>query len=142
MILVENRGCRTLRVVAAANLEEREMEYLYAEDGELVFMDPASYEQLTLSEQLVGDATDLLRRNLLCRVTFINERAVDVTLPTYVELDVTATVDSPEGTKKATVETGAVIDVPMAVRVGDTIKIDTRTRDYVERVDSIARVGN
>jgi elongation factor P len=72
------------------------------------------------------------------------QRAVDVTLPTYVQLEVTATEPGVAGntaagsvTKKATVETGAVVDVPLFIHVGDMIKIDTRTHEYVERVERV-----
>ena len=132
-----------------ANVEEKEMQYLYKEGGDLVFMDRSSHEQVTVSAQLIGDAADLITGNLLCRVAFFNERAVDVTLPTYVQLEVTATDPGVAGntaagnvTKRATVETGAVIQVPLFIRVGDTIKIDARTHEYVERVERVERLDN
>ena len=82
-----------------------------------------------------------MKDNLPCRMWFFNELPVDVMLPTFVQLDVTATEPGVAGnaadgnvTKKATVETGALIQVPHFIRVGDTIKIDTRTHEYVERV--------
>ncbi len=125
-----------------ANVEEKEMQYLYTEGGDLVFMDPSNHTQVTVSKELIGDAADLMKDNLSCRMFFFNERPVDVTLPTFVQLDVTATDPGVDGntaagnvTKKATVETGAVIHVPLFIRVGDTIKIDTRTHEYVERVE-------
>ena len=127
-----------------ANIEEKEMQYLYKEGGDLVFMDRSSREQVAVSKELIGDAADLLTHNLPCRMSFFNERPVDVTLPTFVQLDVTATEPGVDGntaagnvTKKATVETGAVIHVPLFIRIGDTIKIDTRTHEYVERVERL-----
>jgi elongation factor P len=127
-----------------ANVEEKEMQYLYKEGGDLVFMDPSNHAQVTVSKELIGDAADLMKDNLPCRMTFFNERPVDVTLPTFVQLHVTATEPGVDGntaagnvTKKATVETGAVIHVPLFIRVGDTIKIDTRTHEYVERVERL-----
>jgi len=118
------------------------MQYLHKEGGDLVFVDRSNLEQVTVSPQLIGDAADLITGNLLCRVAFFNERPVDVTLPTYVQLEVTATEPSlntaaGNATNKATVETGAVVDVPLFIRVGDTIKIDTRTHEYVERVERV-----
>jgi elongation factor P len=132
-----------------ANVEEKEMHYLHKEGSDLVFVDRSNHEQVTLSAQLIGDAADLMKGNLLCRVAFFNQRPVDVTLPTYVQLEVTATEPDVAGntaadnvTKKATVETGAVVDVPLFIRVGDTIEIDTRTHEYVERVERVERVDN
>jgi elongation factor P len=128
----------------SANVEEKEMQYLYKEGGDLVFMDPSNHAQVTVSKELIGDSADLMTDNLPCRMSFFNERPVDVTLPTFVQLDVTATEPGVDGntaasnvTKKATVETGAVIDVPLFIRVGDTIKVDTRTHEYVERVERL-----
>jgi elongation factor P len=120
-------------------VEEKEMQYLYKEGGDLMFIDLSNHAQVTVSAQLIGDAADLTTGNLVCRVAFFNERPVDVTLPTYVQLEVTATEpgvagNTAAGNKKATVETGAVVDVPLFVSVGDSTKIDTRTHEYVERV--------
>lgn len=124
-----------------ANIEEKEMQYLYTEGGDLVFMDPSNHAQVTVSKELIGDAADLMKDNLPCRISFFNERPVDVTLATFVQLDVTAAEPGVDGavtvTKKATVETGAVIHVPQFIRIGDTIKIDTRTHEYVERVERL-----
>ena len=81
--------------------------------------------------------------------TLAAKRPIDVTLPTFVQLEVTATEPGVDGntaagnvTKKATVETGALIHVPLFIRVGDTIKIDTRTHEYVERVERVERMDN
>jgi elongation factor P len=127
-----------------ANVEEKEMHYLYKEGRDLVFLDPSNHAQVTVSKELVGDAADLMKDNLRCRMSFFKERPVDVTLPTFVQLDVTATEPSLDGntaasnvTKKVTVETGAVLHVPLFIRVGDTIKIDTRTHEYVECVERL-----
>lgn len=125
----------------SANVEKKEMRFLYKEGGDLVFMDPSNHAQVTVSKELIGDAADLMSDNLPCTMSFFNERPVDVTLPTFVQLYVIAMEPGVEGnavgnvTKKATVETGAVIHVPLFIRVGDTIKIDTRTREYVEIVE-------
>jgi elongation factor P len=131
------------------NVEEKEMQYLYREGGDLVFMDRSNHVQVTVSKELIGDAADLMKENLPCRVAFFNERPVDVMLPTFVQLDVTAiepgVASNPaarDATNKATVETGAVIHVPPSIHVGDTIKIDTRTHEYVERVERVERLDN
>ena len=103
-------------------------------------MDQSNYEQVSVSAEMVGKAADLMKDNLPCTVLFFNERAIDVTLPTFVFLEVTASEPGVRGDtsgnvqKPATVETGAEVMVPLFIRVGDMIKIDTRTHEYVERV--------
>lgn len=125
-----------------ANVDQREMQFLYKEAGDLVLMDQSNYEQVSVSAEMVGKAADLMKDNLPCTVVFFNERPVDVTLPTFVFLEVTASEPGVAGntaagnvTKAATVETGATIQVPLFIRVGDTIKIDTRSHEYNERVN-------
>ncbi|HEY1556091.1 MAG TPA: elongation factor P [Kofleriaceae bacterium] len=124
-----------------ANVETRDMQFLYKEGEDLVLMDQTNYEQVSVSKDLVGSAHDLMKDNLGCTVTFFNERPVDVEIPTFVFLEVTASEPGVRGdtsgnvTKPATVETGAEVAVPLFIRIGDTIKIDTRTHSYVERVN-------
>ncbi len=123
-----------------ANVDQRDMQYLYKEGGDLVFMDQTNYEQVTVSADLIGPAAGLMKDNLPCTVLFFNERPVDVSLPTFVFLEVTASEPGVRGDtsgnvqKPATVETGAMVMVPLFIRVGDQIKVDTRTQEYVERV--------
>ena len=123
-----------------ANVDQREMQFLYKEGGDLVLMDQTNYEQVSVSADMVGEAADLMKDNLPCTVLFFNERAVDIQLPTFVQLEVTASEPGVRGDtsgnvqKPATVETGAMIMVPLFIRVGDLLKIDTRTHEYVERV--------
>ncbi|MBP6628249.1 MAG: elongation factor P [Kofleriaceae bacterium] len=123
-----------------ANVEEREMQFLYKEADDLVFMDQSSYEQVSVSKSMVGANHDLMKDNMPCTVLFFNERPVDVSMPTFVQLKVTASEPGVRGdtsgnvTKPATVETGAEIAVPLFIKIGDTIRIDTRTHEYVERV--------
>ena len=131
------------------NVEEKELQFLYREGSDLVFMDLSNHEQLTVSKALIGDAADLMKDNLPCRMVFFNERPIDVMLPTIVQLDVTAIepgvasdIAASDVLNKATVETGAVIHVPLFIRVGDTIKVDTRTHEYVERVERVERLDN
>jgi len=123
-----------------ANVDQREMQFLYKEGGDLVLMDQSNYEQVSIAADMVGDAADLMKDNLPCTVLFFNERPVDVQLPTFVFLEVTASEPGVRGDtsgnvqKPATVETGAMVMVPLFIRVGDMLKIDTRTHEYVERV--------
>jgi elongation factor P len=139
---VVERNIRSGEKLEPANVEEKEMQFLYKEGGDLVFMDQSNYEQVTVSGDLIGEAADLMKDNLSCTVLFFNERPVDITLPTFVQLEVTASEPGLVGntaagnvTKEATVETGATIAVPLFIRIGDTIKIDTRDHKYVERVN-------
>ena len=137
---VIERNIRSGEKLEPANVEEREMQFLYREGEDLVFMDQKSYEQVSVSADLVGEPADLLKDNLPCSVLFFNERPVDVSLPTFVFLEVTASEPGVRGdtsgnvTKPATLETGATVAVPIFINIGDMLKIDTRTHSYVERV--------
>lgn len=137
---VVEKNIRSGEKLEPANVEEREMEFLYIEGDDYVFMDQSSYEQVHVRGEIVGDNKDLLKDNLPCTVLFFNERAVDVSLPTFVILEVVASEPGARGDssgnvlKPATMETGAEIGVPLFINVGDVLKIDTRTREYVERV--------
>ncbi|SMC93721.1 translation elongation factor P (EF-P) [Desulfocicer vacuolatum DSM 3385] len=124
-----------------ATLEEKEMEYLYAEPGSYCFMDTTTYEQEFLGADQVEDVIDILKENTVCTVLFFNDKAIGLTLPNFINLRVTqsdpwAKGDTATGdTKPATLETGFEIQVPPFVEEGQLIKIDTRTKEYVERVN-------
>jgi elongation factor P len=125
-----------------AHLEEHEMEYLYAEGDKYCFMNTSNYEQEFLSAEQLGDAVHLLKENTLCNVLFFQDKAIGVTLPIFMELKIVkadpwAKGDTASGdSKPATLETGYVLQVPPFVEEGETIRIDTRTGQYVERVKS------
>lgn len=118
----------------------KEMNFLYQEDSGHVFMDPENYEQVILGPDVMGDSVNFLTENLKVKICFFNERAVGVELPTSVQLKVTNTEPGFKGNtvtgtfKPATLETGHVVHVPLHTNVGDVLKIDTRTGEYVERV--------
>lgn len=123
-----------------AVIETKEMQYLYA-DGELYhFMDTETYEQLPLSYESVEEAIKYLRENDTAVIRFFQGKAFEVQAPNFVELEVTDTEPGVKGdtaqgaTKAAIVETGVSINVPLFVNVGDRIKIDTRTGEYLSRV--------
>ena len=123
-----------------AHIETKEMQYLYT-DGELYhFMDTETYEQMPLEHEQVEDAIKYIRENDNVVIRFYKGKAFDVQAPNFVELEVTHTEPGIKGdtatgaTKPATVETGAIIQVPLFVNIGDVIKIDTRTDDYLSRV--------
>lgn len=122
------------------DLEERDMQFLYATGGSYTFMDTASYEQLTFEKSQLGENADLLKENMVVKILIYEHRPIAVELPIFIELKV---VDAEPGvrgdtasggTKPAIVETGATVKVPLYLEVGTVIKIDTRTRSYVERV--------
>jgi len=123
-----------------AQMEEIEMEYLYAEGDRYCFMNTKNYEQEYLTAEQVGEGVHLLKENTLCNVLFFQERAIGVTLPIFVELkiikaDPWAKGDTAAGdSKPATLETGYVLQIPPFVEEGETIRIDTRNGQYVERV--------
>jgi elongation factor P len=115
------------------------LQYLYS-DGEFWhFMDPNSYEQIAADATAVGDATKWLKEQDLCEVTLWNGAPIAVTPPNFVVLAVTETDPgvrgdtSGGGGKPATLETGAVVRVPLFIEIGDMLRIDTRTGEYVAR---------
>ena len=123
-----------------AVIERRDLEYLYC-DGELYyFMDPESYEQIPLNADKLGDNFKFVKENTTCRICSWKGNVFSVEPPTFVELEVTDTEPGVRGdtatnvTKEATLETGAVVKVPIFINTGDKLKIDTRTGDYIERV--------
>ena len=126
--------------VEAADVVDVQMQYLY-NDGEFWhFMVPQSFEQYAADKNLVGDAAQWLKAQDLCTITLWNNSPLDVQPPTFVELTVTQTDPGVRGdtatggTKPATLETGAVVRVPLFLEEGTIIKVDTRTGEYVSRV--------
>lgn len=123
-----------------AHIERREMQYLY-NDGELYyFMDTQTYEQIALNQEMVGDALKFVKENMTVTILSHNGSVFGVEPPRFVELEVIDTEPGFKGdtqtgaTKPAKVETGAVIQVPLFINVGDKIKIDTSTEEYLSRV--------
>jgi elongation factor P len=120
--------------------ESRPMHYLYDEPDQVVFMDAETYEQLSLPKSLLEGKLDLMKVNMEVNMIYIDERPVDVELPTFVDLAVAETAPGVKGDtvsnvmKTATLETGATIQVPLFVEAGDAIRVDTRTREYNTRV--------
>jgi elongation factor P len=124
-----------------AALEQQDMEYLYSDSQSYCFMNTSTFEQEFLTKEQVGDKIDLLIENTVCNVLLFNSIAIEVTLPNFVNLVVAkaepwAKGDTATGSyKPVTIETGIEIQVPPFVNQGEKIKIDTRTREYVERVN-------
>ena len=123
-----------------APLEERTMQFLYAQGEEYNFMDNKSYEQIVIQKDLLGDDVNFLIDNMDVDVLLYNERAIGVTMPNFVVLTVTQADPWAKGdtsgsdTKPVTVETGYVLQVPPFINEGDRLQIDTRTGQYVTRV--------
>lgn len=122
-----------------AMVERKDMQYLYG-DGEFFhFMDNETYEQVPLTQEQVEDVIKYIKENDSVTVRFYKGNVIDVEAPNFVELEVVEAEPSVRGdsasniTKKAVVETGAEVNVPLFVNVGDTIKIDTRTGEYLSR---------
>ncbi|MEK6646153.1 MAG: elongation factor P [Candidatus Firestonebacteria bacterium] len=126
--------------VKLADLEEKSVQYLYKSEKEYHFMDDRTYEQIYLTQEQIGDNIKFLKENMTLDLVCKDGVALTIKFPTFVELKITDTPPGVKGdtaatnSKPATVETGALIQVPFFINIGDVIKIDTRTNDYVERV--------
>lgn len=122
-----------------ADLEERQMQYLYSDSDSYTFMDTQNYEQIALQNETVGDAKNYLKENTVCSVLLFNGEPLGVEVPNFVDLLVTKSDpgvkgDTSSGAEKpATLETGFTVMVPLFVNEGDILKIDTRDGSYVER---------
>ena len=123
-----------------AQVTVEEMQYLYADGDMYVFMNTETYEQVELTKEQISDTLPYLKDNMLVKVLSYRGNIFGVEPPTFVELEVTYTEPGIKGatatgtTKPATVETGAIFNVPIFVEIGDKIRIDTRTGSYMERV--------
>ena len=126
--------------VGRAEVEEREMQFLYEQGGEYHFMDNKDYEQTYLSKEHLGDAVNYLKENLLVTILFYKNEAIGVTVPNSVDLKVTKCDPGMKGDtvngamKPATLESGYVVNVPLFINEGETIRIDTRSGEYLTRV--------
>ena len=122
------------------DLEERKMQFLYAQDDEFHFMDTSSFEQISLTREQLGDNLNFLIDTMEVVVLFFGDRPIDITLPIFVNLEVTTADPWAKGdtsgsdTKPVTVQTGFQLQVPPFVEQGDKIQIDTRTGTYITRV--------
>ena len=122
------------------DLKEKKMQFLYGSDDQFHFMEEETYEQTFLTGEQLGANRSFLKENTTINVLFYNNEPIAVELPTFVELAIAKTEPGERGdtvsggTKPATLETGAVLQVPLFLNEGDTVKVDTRTGEYVERV--------
>jgi elongation factor P len=131
-----NAGIR----VEQAILDKRDMQFLYRDVDDYVFMDTESYDQMTVAPAALGDAADYLVENAVAILALFNGEIVTVEIPASVELTITETEPGVQGDrvsgarKPATLQTGKVVQVPLFVNTGDRVKVDTRTGDYITRV--------
>ena len=136
---IVERTFRTEEKLTSAELEERRAQFLYQSGDEFHFMDTETYEQFFLAEDQLGDARKYLKDEMV--VTIVSHRGSPLTVevPTFVELAVTQTDPglrgdtASGGSKPAKLESGAVIQVPLFINVGDRLRVDTRTGTYIER---------
>ena len=136
--LVE-RSFRPTEKFPQARIDRKDMQYLYEDGGLFTFMDVETYDQIALNAETIGDALKFVKENEMCKVCSYNGSVFSVEPPLFVELQITETEPGFKGdtatgaTKPAIVETGAKVNVPLFVEQGETIKIDTRTGEYLSR---------
>ena len=126
--------------IETATVDRRDMEYLYNDGTDYVFMDVKTYDQVSVSPEVVGDAAHFMLENQKVILAFYEEKVLFIELPASVVLEITFTEPglqgdrSNAGTKPATVETGYDIQVPLFLNIGDKVKVDTRSGEYISRV--------
>ena len=137
---VVEKTFRPTEKLPKAHIDRKTMQYLYSDEDLYYFMDLESYEQIPLSREQVGDALKFVKENMEVLLLFYKGSVFGIEPPNFVELEITDTEPGFKGdtatgaTKPATLETGAVVNVPLFVGPGETIRIDTRTGEYMERV--------
>ena len=137
---VLDRTFRSGEKVDEADTVDRKMQYLYADGDQFVFMDTKDYEQIHFSRDQVGDGLKYLKENIDVSVLFWNGSPLTVELPSFIEAEISECEPGLKGdtasggTKPATLETGAVVQVPLFIKQGEVVRVDTRTGAYVERV--------
>lgn len=137
---VQEKNFRSGDAFKVPDMDRKNMQFLYKDDIGFHFMDLETYDQNALSKEQIGDAADFLKEQQEVNIIYFNDEPMGVELPTAVELEVTLTDPGVKGdtvsggTKPATLESGVTILVPLFIDVGDIIKVDTRTGDYLERL--------
>ncbi len=137
---VIERNLRSGERLESADVETKHMQYLYDEGDMCVFMDNDTYDQVQIPVTLLGDDKGFLPENIVVEVLFFNGRAVGTSLPNFIEQPVTETEPGARGdtannvTKAAKIKSGATVKVPLFINVGDTVRIDNRTGEYLDRV--------
>jgi len=125
--------------VEEADTRSKNEQFLYKDGDNFVFMDPKTYEQDTISGDLIGETSQFLKEGEIVQVLLYEERPISVQLPVSIIFEVAYTEPGAKGNsvtnsyKPATIDTGASVKVPMFINIGDKIKVDTRTGEYLER---------
>lgn len=139
---IQEKTFRGEEKIEQAFVEERKLQYQYASAGIYHFMDQDNFEEIAISEDIVGDKAKFLKDNLEIMGYFFKDEALAVNLPNFIEFNILETEpgfkgdSSKSGNKPAKVDTGAIIQVPLFINVGDRIKVDTRTGGtYAERIN-------
>ena len=130
---------RAGEMIPVANLDKREMQYMYESTGEYNFMDQQTFDQGALTATQLGDTTKWLKEGMIAQVLYFDSDVIGVDIPNMVELEIVETDPnfkgdtSSGGSKPAKMETGAVVQVPFFIETGEKIRIDTRTGEYLGR---------
>ena len=136
---VVEKSFRPTEKFPQARIDRTDMQYLYSDEGLYYFMDLETYDQLPIDAATIGDSLKFVKENDICKILSFKGNVFGIEPPIFVELEVTETEpgfkgDTATGTvKPAIVETGAMVRVPLFINVGDRIRIDTRTEEYMER---------
>jgi elongation factor P len=136
---IQEKTFRGDEKIEEAFVDERKLQYQYASGGMYHFMDQENFEEVAISEDVLGDKKRFLKDNLDVSGYFFKGDTLNVSLPNFIQFKIVHTEPgikgdtAKSGTKPAGIETGATVQVPLFINVGDTIKVDTRTGDYVER---------
>ncbi|MFT5124227.1 MAG: elongation factor P [Kiritimatiellia bacterium] len=131
---------RSVDKINKPDLRDKDMSYSYPDGDNFVFMDPTTYDQFTVDAAVIGDMKFFLEEDMTCKVLFHNDTPLEVTLPNFVEKAIAETEPGAKGdtatnvTKPASIENGYEIRVPLFINIGDTVRIDTRTGEYADRV--------
>jgi elongation factor P len=134
---------RTLNSGASLDIvrvEGRDLQYLYKDDDFFYFMDQESYEQFQFGPQTIGENAKWMKDGVICRVNFMGAEPLTLEVPNFLELQITQTEPGVRGDtvsssgKPATLETGAIVQVPLFIDQGEVIRVDTRTCEYIDRV--------
>jgi len=135
------RTFRSGERIELADIQEKSMQYLYAEGENLIFMDQETYDQIPIPPDVIGDSIEFMLENMKVDVLFWNGKPVNIELPNYIVAKVVKSDPGVKGdtssgaSKPATLECGATIQVPLFIKEGDMLRVDTRTREYSERVN-------
>ena len=137
---VLDRTFKTGEKLKPADTEDREMQYLYNDGNEFHFMDNNSFEQVSLEKEIIGETANYLIEEMQVNMGFFNKKPIGITLPNFVIMKVVETSPGEKGntvigaSKPASLATGYTVNVPLFIKTGELLKIDTRTGEYVERV--------